>query len=269
MKKIFTALVLLLMGKAYSQIIYTPVTPNFEINLSPTGGSSANLFPIDFNNDGVVDFNFRWDVYDTGTYFMHITSSNSYSYNSNNQVVGKGVSNSYGVPYAMSLDVNTTIGPSSMGWITEPRGPLIGDSESSNFLGLGDKYIGIKFLSAGQYYFGWVLVSFITNKLIIKSYAYQTTPNTGIEAGNEGGALGVEYKDFSNMFKLYPNPTTEYLKIAGNKETIGYTIHNLEGRKVKSGIVNADNKINVSELIKGTYVILINNKGWSTKFIKK
>ncbi|WP_054509487.1 T9SS type A sorting domain-containing protein [Chryseobacterium sp. ERMR1:04] len=269
MKKMFTALVFLLIGKAYSQIIYTPVTPNFEINLSQTGGSSANLFPIDFNNDGVVDFNFRWNVYGTGTYFMHITSSNSYSYNSNNQVIVKGMSNSYGVPYAMPLDVSTPIGPSSTGWITEARGPLIGDGESSNFLGLGDKYIGIRFLSAGQYYYGWVLVSFVTNKLIIKSYAYQTASNTGIEAGNEGGSLGVEKKDFINVFNLYPNPTTEYLKIVGNKETIGYAIHNMEGKKVRSGIVNADNEINVSELIKGTYVISINNKNWSTKFIKK
>jgi hypothetical protein len=62
-KNVFLGLFLLMMGKAYSQIVYTPVNPNFEINLSPTGGSSANLFPIDFNNDGVVDFNFRWDVF--------------------------------------------------------------------------------------------------------------------------------------------------------------------------------------------------------------
>lgn len=271
MKKIlFLGLTLLMMGKAYSQIVYTPVNPNFEIDLSPTGGSAANLFPIDFNNDGAVDFNFRWDVFSAGTYFMHITSSTSY--NPNNQVMGLGSFNSYGVPYAMPLNVDTMIGSSSAGWITEPRGPLIGDGESTNFLGLGDRYIGVRFLVAGQYYYGWVLVSFATNKLTIKSYAYQSTPNVAIEAGNKGGSLGVEDRNLTDKVKLYPNPATESVKLSGLKGTSQYKIYNTEGRIIKRGTIDTtNNKIIISEFVNGTYVLSVENRDQKTemKFMKK
>jgi len=271
MKKIlFLGLVLLMMSKAYSQIMYTPVTPNFEIDLSPAGGIAANLFPIDFNNDGTVDFNFRWDVFSPGTYFMHITSSNSY--NPNNQVMGLGTFNSYGVPYAMPLSLNTMIGSSSAGWITEQRGPLIGDGENTNFLGLGDRYIGVRFLASGQYYYGWILVSFVANKLIIKSYAYQSTPNIPIAAGDEGGSLSVEDRNLTYKIKLYPNPVAESVKLSGLKGTAQYKIYTTEGRIIKRGTVDSSNKeINVSELLNGSYVLSVENKDQKAemKFIKK
>jgi hypothetical protein len=271
-KNVFLGLFLLMMGKAYSQIVYTPVNPNFEINLSPTGGSSANLFPIDFNNDGVVDFNFRWDVFGPGTYFMHITSSNSFSYNPSNQAIGTGNFNSFGVPYAMPLSSGVSLSSTSAGWITEPRGPLIGDGETQNFLALGDRYIGVRFLVGSQYYYGWILVSFTTNKLTIKSYAYQSTPNASITTGNTGGSLAVgDHHVNPAKMELYPNPASEFIKLPDLKQTSAYEIYNAEGRIVKSGTVDSKKEINISELLNGSYIISVMDKDQQSnmKFIKK
>ena len=270
-KNILLALVLLMMSKAYSQIVYAPITPNVDINLSPTGGSAANLFPIDFNNDGVVDFNFRWDVFSPGVYFMHITSGNAGAYNSQNQAIGTGSNNSFGVPYAMPLNANTNISSSSTGWITEQRGPLIGDGQSANFLGLGDRYIGVRFRISGQYHYGWVLVSFITNKLIIKSYAYQSSPDMAILAGDTGGSLGVGDYNLGESIKLYPNHTSDYIKIEGIKGGITYKIYNIEGRVVETGATDSNNEINVLQLIAGSYTLSIEGKkqNYIIKFIKK
>jgi hypothetical protein len=270
-KKIFLSLTLLLIGKAYSQIVHTSVTPNFEINLAPITGSEANLFPIDFNNDGTVDFNFRWDVFSPGTYFMHITSSNTNTYNPNNQVIGSGTSNSFSVPYAMPLSAGTPIVGTSTGWITEQRGPLISDAQNTNFLGLGDRYIGVRFFVGGQYYYGWILVSFVANKLIIKSYAYQTNPNLEIIAGNTGGTLGVDNHYLNSTIKLYPNPAVEYIKISGIKGNTQYQIYNGEGKIVKTGMIDAKNEISARELVSGSYIISVknNNHQYKIKFIKK
>lgn len=270
-KNIFLGLLLLMMSKAYSQIVYTPVTPNVEINLSPTNGSAANLFPIDFNNDGAVDFNFRWDVFSPGTYFMHITSGNAGGgFNPQNQVMGTGTANSFGVPYATPLDYGTAIGSTSSGWTTEPRGPLIGDAENANFLGLGDKYIGVRFLAAGQLYYGWVLVSFTANRLTIKSYAYQTNSSLGILAGHTGSLSTIDTPSAEKIM-LYPNPASEYVKLSGFKGNVKYQIHNAEGKMMQQGTTGPKADINISPLTKGVYIFSAEDKNqqYKLKFIKE
>lgn len=268
-KKIFFVLLILFVSKAQSQIVYTSVNPNFEIDFSSVG-SAANLFPIDFNNDGVVDFNFRYDVYNPGNYFVHITSSNSFSYNPNNKAMGTGTFNSYGVPYAKPLAFGTDISSASANWITEQRGPLLADQQNPNFMTLGDRYIGVRFLVNGQNFYGWILVSLGNNKLMIKSYAYQSTPNTGISAGDTGGSLDV--KDNNNpqkRLKIFPNPTDEYIKISGLKGKAHYKIYNMDGKNLKNGIANSDTQIMVSELVRGEYMMIVeeNDQPVVMKFI--
>ena len=67
---------------------------------------------------------------------------------------------------------------------------------------------------------------------------------------------------------VYPNPTDDYLFIEGNKNPISISIYNLLGAEV---IANSNtDKINVSELSKGVYIIRISDGINQTdkKFIK-
>lgn len=78
-----------------------------------------------------------------------------------------------------------------------------------------------------------------------------------------------------NMFVVYPNPATEELTIEfpGKKEKLTVEILDLSGRSVWRGVVNGKQRISVSHLPPGTYVIRIDqagisNQGQVKKFVK-
>ena len=82
----------------------------------------------------------------------------------------------------------------------------------------------------------------------------------------------------NSTFKIYPNPTTDYLNITdidGGKD-INVRIYNMIGSKiidVKMNKVDVKSavKVNVSNLVSGMYIMTIENStGFrSAKFIKK
>lgn len=73
-----------------------------------------------------------------------------------------------------------------------------------------------------------------------------------------------------NGIQIYPNPAYDVLNITKVSNKAKYKIHNAVGQIVKAGEVN-NNQVRVAELIKGTYIITINEKNISEsiKFIKK
>jgi len=56
------------------------------------------------------------------------------------------------------------------------------------------------------------------------------------------------------VYQVYPNPTTNTLLVKGLKSGVVYTINDLAGRTVHSGIYN--NSIDVSSLAKGFYTLI-------------
>lgn len=79
--------------------------------------------------------------------------------------------------------------------------------------------------------------------------------------------------NFSNIKKninsyLFPNPSNNFIKISNLINGANYTIFNIMGEEIMSGIYN--NKINISTLTTGTYFIKykVENETKFTKFIK-
>lgn len=75
----------------------------------------------------------------------------------------------------------------------------------------------------------------------------------------------------NNGIQIYPNPVSDILNITKVSNKATYKIYSAAGQLVGNGNINAG-KINVSSLIKGTYVITIEDKGkesFNSKFIKK
>ena len=87
----------------------------------------------------------------------------------------------------------------------------------------------------------------------------KNNPETGIE--------DVDTKPFA--FNLFPNPTTDFVKIEGNNfKEKRYSIFTSNGRIVKNGLMVDDFvEIDVSDLSSGLYFIRIDNQ--SAKFIKQ
>ncbi len=74
-----------------------------------------------------------------------------------------------------------------------------------------------------------------------------------------------------NGVQIYPNPATDFLYVTKISDKATYKIYSVAGQLVDSGSIK-DGKINVSSLIRGNYVISIEDKGkdsFNSKFIKK
>ncbi|GEN76872.1 reprolysin-like metallopeptidase [Chryseobacterium hagamense] len=74
-----------------------------------------------------------------------------------------------------------------------------------------------------------------------------------------------------NDIQIYPNPVSDVLNITKVSDKAMYKIYSAAGQLVKQGNISGG-QINVSELIKGGYVITIEEKGkeaFNSKFIKK
>lgn len=73
-----------------------------------------------------------------------------------------------------------------------------------------------------------------------------------------------------NSIQIYPNPASDVLNVTQISSKAQYIITNMAGQKVMNGQIN-DNKISVSRLTTGTYIISIEDKGTTSnlKFIKK
>lgn len=76
-------------------------------------------------------------------------------------------------------------------------------------------------------------------------------------------------KDKSSI-QIYPNPASDVLNVTEISSKAQFIITNMAGQKVMNGQIN-DNKISVSKLTTGTYIISIEDKGTTSnlKFIKK
>ena len=110
--------------------------------------------------------------------------------------------------------------------------------------------------------------------IFVDDASYSTTNWTDIDpvstfVENEAEcALSIGDNAFELDVTIYPNPTDNYLFIEGNKNPISISIYNLLGAEVISKS-NTD-KINVSELSNGVYIIRISDGIGQTdrKFIK-
>lgn len=70
-----------------------------------------------------------------------------------------------------------------------------------------------------------------------------------------------------NNIKLYPNPSSDFIRIQSDSKSISVKIFNLNGQMLLSGNYKPGENINVSQLNKGVYLVQAN--GVTIKFIKK
>ena len=87
------------------------------------------------------------------------------------------------------------------------------------------------------------------------------TVTIGTLATSENAASAVQ---------IYPNPAVDVLNITKVSNNANYVIYNITGQLVAKGKI-LNNKVQVSQLLKGVYMITVDNDGQSTKmkFIKK
>ncbi len=99
------------------------------------------------------------------------------------------------------------------------------------------------------------------------NYEYQILERNSTVSKNSALVLASQDAASSKPMKVYPVPAQDYLSISGIPSNSGYEIYSVDGRLLKKGSSNADEKISVREFVPGVYFIKIEGK--SFKFTKK
>ncbi|WP_313100458.1 M1 family aminopeptidase [Epilithonimonas sp.] len=89
------------------------------------------------------------------------------------------------------------------------------------------------------------------------------TKGSTVTKDNNLAVNNIQQKNIS----VYPNPAKSFIKISGLQKSTDYEIFSIDGKLIKKGISNPDSEINISTLVKGTYVLKFNNQ--SIKIIKE
>lgn len=95
-------------------------------------------------------------------------------------------------------------------------------------------------------------------RCIVNSGSCIDTTSIGILSINNN--VGIQENTISNLFSLYPNPTSEFLNIKTITKLIGaeYSIYNLVGNEVLKGTITGENtSVNISQLSAGRYLIAV------------
>ena len=169
--------VLALVQPGEAEVIYTPVQVTIEPN------SSYNL---DLNGDGIVDFTIRNRTWNTtsGWYwnlFLQHPAGNAVA----------GHISAYGFPWAYALASGMRIDKADRHFVAG-RASMVyyiynwdGRFEKGSWIYANNRYLGLKFKIEGKLHYGWARLSAQSDAVTLTGYAYETTPDKPIKAGQE------------------------------------------------------------------------------------
>lgn len=199
-------------SKLFSQIIYTDIpdaTPNAT-------------YPLDLNNDSIVDFLIQFDLVDK--LMCKPQNDNAYS---GNFVGGEHLPWALAASYNICDTFSTWYGannPGTMAWGTS-TGYWVGET---------NKYLALKLMVGTNTYYGWARLDLLASSasFTIKDYAYESIPNACIQSGkSSGGINGNSNKNIA----VFPNPfsSSTTIKSIDNLKNTTLTIYNSYGQTLK------------------------------------
>lgn len=278
---------------ADAQIVFTDVMPD------STFCNDGDVYNLDLNNDMITDFtimktssSYNGGFYNaSNSYGTWSTQSNSININpaTGNRVLADGSG-------ARAMSSGSSIGSTASNWgsntymarqrssssfsvYTSTYTIYTGTStqtytntytwststnySSGNWVNQTSKYLGLEFQISGQTHYGWARVTIQgVNCVVIEEYAYETTPNLAILAGDKG--LSTSIADLNLITDVTVYAANNVLNLNVPDEVVGYNVKLVDmlGRTAVSEVIsNTTSQINVGNLSKGVYVVLIEGEG--------
>lgn len=197
--------------EAQAQVDYTDVDP--DTTLSSAAMATAPVeFAIDFNGDGTAEFSARQiNNAPTQTYAQFAVATGAPN------IEMMGTQGSFYI-YPTVLAAGDTITP-NMTFESDNIAALrssYGGNFYGNFDGLSG-FVGCRFDVGGNMHYGWVEAEASTDatELTIKGFAYDMTPDTGIEAGDIGPGVNVVQLESVGavLGQVQPNPATSIAQL--------------------------------------------------------
>ncbi len=261
-------------GGLQAQVAYTDIDPDETYNLN------GDLYELDLNLDGEIDFTF--EVFDV-IYPDFFTSINSAAYDglfrfiwadalNGSIAASSGGTGGYIYSFPFVLNTGAIIGAelswrnnsnqSMDGFIGVASYPAPGSTlvmfESGAWAGQSDKFIGLRLKDNGNDYYGWARFDVADNhhEFTIKDYAVQQTAETTIEAGSSVGVHNVIQNSELTAYS-YDNTINVVVK---DLHTSGATVKvfNMNGQIVYMNDLNMSGMIiTLNEAATGNYTLQV------------
>lgn len=186
--------------KAYSLAAGAVVAVSSEAEAQVAHSGTVNetvtsSFLIDIDGDGVNDYNIGINTWSSTSTSNSIT----YTYYSGffyiNPLVGSNELLSTGGSYLVALSSSETVSSGLSIWNYNSNNlnlgyTYYGSVYNSNFIGQGDKFIGVKFDIDGNTHYGWIRVNVESglgnSQITVVDWAYEQTPDASIMTGDTG-----------------------------------------------------------------------------------
>ncbi|MAX69844.1 MAG: hypothetical protein CMC76_01910 [Flavobacteriaceae bacterium] len=242
---------------ASGQIVFTDVDPDFS-------GNSGDEFFLDLNQDAINDFRVHQSGYNL--FIEPLTASNS--------VLGSGAASyNYVYPYALSSGAVISSGQNTwlnQGFSAGYQSLNYGSSSTcyfGNWCSETDKFLGLRFTVGGNIHYGWAkLDATFDNGWTIKEFAYNTTVDESIEAGQQ--TLGVSSNDIQDVRVVGLNKSIGLYNLT---EATEYTLYNIEGKQLLNGKIENVNSsvIEANQMASGIYILELNTLESNSTLRKK
>lgn len=254
---------------ASAQIVYTNITDTTLVN-------NGDFFDISLNNDGIMEVRLLMTKYTSSYYsasfrlnMAEVQPLNSADVNMSFSVTSTYSSTSFGI--AMALNNNQAINNSLNTWSNTSAYvggyAYINNSTSTfttsigQFPGAGDKYLGVKFTVGTNVHYGWVRLdmSALSDSLTIKDYAYHSTPNTPIAAGDTGLTVGVNKVKNAKQFNFYATEGRIIFKDKLEPSTV-LSVFDLSGKLIERRTLSIEQTdVSLNQSLNGVYIVELRN----------
>lgn len=236
---------------ATAQIVYTDVDPDYSHPGNEIG------IGLDMNNDTNFDFAiFSADTIDAGVRYRYTVVAPYGTAAASNAIAGEAPS---GFDYALALNSGDMI-DNTLNWISATNTMAYNVDSSNpyneNWNGVTDKYLGLKFVSGGNTYYGWARmdVQAVADVWTLKDYAYNSTANGSIQAGQMAGINTMEMESLVHFVNQANN--TVKVVVNGGLTEGAISLVSSTGQVVSTGNVDSDEYIvDLNGLSAGIYVI--------------
>lgn len=224
-----------------AQIVYKDIADGI-----PTG--------IDFNSDGTNEF-----VISGGNANGDHIDYSSGGASNNIHAIGTINTTNWDVPSCVSAGYSIGV---SGNWEGQGDCAVNGWGTPNPTITVGqDTYLAMRFnLSGSAIYYGWVRIS-VDNQgnVTYKDYAYESTPNKSIKAGEKTTSTAGINSINNDSFTIFPNPAKNVISITNNDNILQVNIINTLGETVYSS-AKINSSIDISNYTSGVYIVEVKGK---------
>ncbi|WP_307271527.1 T9SS type A sorting domain-containing protein [Chryseobacterium sp. W4I1] len=263
----------------WSQVSTSFSTPCLAANVPYTEDFENYIFPFLPQCISQQKINLQGNDWSAGSGYLGFGGLNTnvaslqagFYFNANTWLYTSGISLEAGKNYTFTFDYVNSGSPQSfkVAYGTSPVNTamtnLIQDYPNINLSAYASASFTITPATTGVYYFGFNVYTPGTPTgplgLMVLDNIELTTATLST----------LDHQLSGNNIKFYPNPTSDYLYVKNNNKTAEMKVLDISGKLVLS-FKKPEEKIDVSKLAKGTYILSVSNSDGTSsafKFIKK